>query len=68
MPITRKEERAMYEAETARLWARVSFLEEQIDCACNAINDAVNVSGGDLVRVNACIRRLRRDTLEKADE
>jgi len=36
-------------------------LRDIIDCGCNAIRDAVAVSGGDLNRIDAMQRRMRRE-------
>lgn len=44
----------LYQGEIGRL-------RDVIDCGCNAIHDAVAVSGGDLVRIDAMQRRMRRE-------
>jgi hypothetical protein len=36
-------------------------LRDIIDRGCNAIHDAVAVSGGDLKRIDAVQRRMRRE-------
>jgi len=43
------------------LEAEIQRLRNIIDCGCNAIRDAVAVSGGDLNRINAMQRRMRRE-------
>ena len=34
-----------------------------IDCGCSAIRDAMAVSGGDLKRIDAVQRRMRREMI-----
>ncbi len=39
----------------------IERLRAVIDCGCNAIRDAIAVSGGDLERIDAVQRRMRRE-------
>ncbi len=39
----------------------IQRLRGVIDCGCNAIHDAVAVSGGDIERIDAIQRRMRRE-------
>ncbi|KKN17937.1 hypothetical protein LCGC14_0960830 [marine sediment metagenome] len=39
----------------------IKRLRDVIDCGCNAIHDAVGMGGGDLVRIDAMQRRMRRE-------
>jgi len=41
--------------------AEIERLRGIIDRGCNAIADAVNVSGGDKKRINAVQRRMRKE-------
>lgn len=39
----------------------IERLRDIIDCGCNAITDALNLGGPDLVRVGAMVRRMRSE-------
>ena len=41
--------------------AEIERLRDVIDCGCNAITDAVNLGGPDLIRVKAMVRRMRKE-------
>lgn len=58
----------MSEFTTIReLKAENARLRGIIDCGCNAIRDALAVSGGDFRRIEAVQRRMRRE-MENSDE
>ncbi len=39
----------------------IGRLRDVIDCGCNAIRDAVALGGGDIKRIDAMQRRMRRE-------
>ena len=39
----------------------IKRLRDVIDCGCNAILDAVRLGGPDIPRVEAMLRRMRRE-------
>ncbi len=41
--------------------AEIKRLRDVINCGCNAVHDAIAVSGGDLRRINAVQRRMREE-------
>ncbi len=54
----------MVQSDVRLLVMETERLRDVIDCGCNAIHDAVGMGGGDLKRIDAVQRRMRREGLE----
>ena len=59
--VERLQQAAKFGGHYAEAADEIERLRGVIDCGCNAIRDAVVFGGGDIKRIDAAQRRMRRE-------